>query len=55
MEILLHQTTKIVELNGVPARIAVAKMDDQRQFEAELETTAPPSVDVAAIPLRLLI
>lgn len=73
MEILLHQTTKIVELNGVPARIweghtaggiavhayitriAVANTDDQREFEAELETTAPPSVDVAAIPLRLLI
>lgn len=73
MEILLHQTTKIVELNGVSARIweghtaggiavhtyitriAVANTEDQQEFEAELEAMAPPSVDVAAIPLRLLI
>lgn len=73
MEIKLQSTTKIVTLNGVPARIwegytasgirlhayitriAADEGIDLFEFEAELEFHIPPSVDVAAIPLRLLI
>jgi hypothetical protein len=73
MDIILSQTTKIVELNGVPARIwegktasgiaihayitriAVDNKEDQADFENELQSCAPPSADIQAIPLRLLL
>jgi len=73
MKINLESTTKIVTLNGVPARIwegktesgipvhayvtriAVARDQDCSEFERELQEHRAPSVDVAAIPLRLLL
>ena len=73
MKIQMHSTTKIVELNGVPARIwegvteggvechvyvtrvAVHKDDDASEFKKELQEHAPPSINVQAIPLRLII
>jgi hypothetical protein len=36
-------------------RIAVHKDDDAREFEAELKEQKAPSVEVAAIPLRMIL
>lgn len=73
MHILIHSTTKIVTINGVPARIwegrthngvrihcyitriAVDKDQDASEFERELQEHEPPSVEVQAIPLKLII
>lgn len=73
MKITLENTSKIVSLNGLPARIwegttdsgirvhaymtrvAVARNADASQFEAELQETRAPSVEVEAIPLHLLL
>lgn len=73
MKIQMHSTEKIVELNGVPARVwegvtesgitvhcfvtrvAVGKDEDTSQFEKELEQHSPPSADVMAYPLRLIL
>jgi hypothetical protein len=73
MEITLHNTTKIVKINGIEARIwegetaggirvhayitriAVSLLQDQGEFDAELQKASAPTPDVQAIPLRLLI
>lgn len=73
MRVELVSTSKIVELNGVPARIwegrtaggvachayitriAVANELDATEFERELQQHAPPSADIQAIPLRLVL
>jgi hypothetical protein len=73
MKVQLHSTEKIVQINGVPARvwegiteagiqchayitrIAVHKDDDATEFEKELQEHSPPSADVQAIPLRMII
>ena len=45
---------------GIPvhcfvSRIVVSKEDDTTQFEKELQEHKPPSADVAAYPLRLIL
>jgi hypothetical protein len=73
MVITIESTSKVVMLNGVPARIwegqtdtgikvhafitriAAAKEASQVQFESELQEHRPPSADIQAYPLRLLI
>lgn len=73
MRITMESTTKIVELNGVPARIWEGKTDsgischayvtrigverdeDNAEFESELQEHRPPSPEIEAIPLRLII
>jgi hypothetical protein len=73
MEIQLHNTTKIVFLNGVPARvweghtasgvpvhayitrIAVAQGEDASELDRELSIAAPPSPEIEAIPLRMIL
>lgn len=73
MKITIESTTKIVELNRVPARIweghtesgipvhcyvtriAVHESQDCSEFERELEEHRKPSVEVEAIPLRMII
>ena len=73
MQVQLTSTTKIVTLNGVPARIweghtaagvkchayvtriAVHLDDDATEFERELQEHEPPSAEVMAIPLKLII
>ena len=74
MNIQLHSTTKIVHLNGVPARIwegiteggikchayitRIACHKDEPnidEFERDLKEDAPPSVEMEAIPLRMIL
>lgn len=73
MRIALHSTTKIVQLNGVPARIwegtneagvkvhayitrlACDAAADQSEFQKQLQEHSPPSPEIEAIPLRLII
>lgn len=73
MKVTLHSTTKVVHLNGVPARIwegetesgipvhayvtriAVHEDQDLTEFQRELQEHEPPSADIAAIPVRLII
>jgi len=73
VKINLESTTKIVRVNGVPARIwegttdsgipvhcyvtriAVAQGQDTTQFERELRECRTPSVEVEALPLRLIL
>lgn len=73
MQVQLESTEKIVQLNGVPARIweghtaagvpchayvtriAVSESVDSSEFERELQQHAPPSAEIQAIPLRLVI
>jgi len=73
MKIQIESTTKIVELNGVPARIwegktasgipvhcyvtriAVDNGDDVTEFERELKEQRAPSVEIEAIPLRIIL
>lgn len=73
MTITIESTTKIVHLNGVPARIwegatdsgipvhcyvtrlAVPNGQDTTAFDLELQEHRPPSAEIAAIPLRLVI
>ena len=73
MKITVESTSKIVELNGVPARIwegktesgipvhcyvtriAVAKDKDSFEFARDLQEHRPPSAEVEAIPLRMIL
>lgn len=73
MEITIHNTTKIVNLNGIPARIwegktksgipvhcyvtriATHENEDQTEFEKELTEQSPPSSEVEAIPLKMIL
>ena len=76
MKATLESTTKIVDLNGVAARIWEGETEsgipihafitrvavkegrdpaDYEQFERELQECAAPSVDVAGLPLSLII
>jgi hypothetical protein len=73
MKLILEQTTKIVTLNGIPARIweghsdsgiavhcyitlvAVHESFDASQFEQELLEQRKPSLDIEAMPLRLIL
>lgn len=73
MKITIESTSKIVNVNGVPARvwegasesgvqvhcfvtrIAVRDTDDCSQFERELEEHRKPSVDVASLPVSLIL
>jgi hypothetical protein len=73
MTIQMSSTTKVVELNGVPARIwegetasgikchayitriAVDPGQDETQFQAELTECEPPSPELEAIPLRMIL
>lgn len=74
MKIIVESTTKIIELNGVPARVwegqtesgvkihcfitrvAIDK-DEPRsdEFERELKEQKIPSVEIQAIPARLIL
>ena len=73
MKMTIESTTKMVELNGVPARIWEGETEsgikvhcfitrigvdldsDQSQFQRELQEHRPPSPEIEAYPLRLLI
>ena len=73
MKIEIESTTKIVQLNNVPARIwvgttesgipvhcyvtriAVAKDADASEFERELQEHQVPSLEIEAIPLRMIL
>jgi len=76
MKIEIESTTKIVTVNGVPARIwegrtmsgisihcyvtrIAAKTglgtDAYKEFERELNEQKPPSPEVEAIPLRMIL
>jgi hypothetical protein len=74
MKVQIESTTKIVHLNGVPARIwegitdsgikihcyitrvAIDK-DEKRidEFEKELKSQIPPSAEIEAIPMRMIL
>lgn len=49
------QTDKGVRLDAYIVRVRVSLLLDQSEFEASLQNAIPPSEDVSAIPLRLLI
>lgn len=75
MKITIENTSKIVNLDGVPARIWEGKSEsgipvicfitrimvpegegiDYAEFKRELAEERPPSPEVEAIPLRLLL
>lgn len=76
MKITLENTTKIVHINGVPARIWAGQTEsgipvhcyvtliavpegrpaeEYAKFEQELQTCKPPTPDIDAISLRLLL
>lgn len=73
MKITIENTTKIVNLDGVPARvwegksdggvkvicyvtrIAVAEGENHEQFRKEMFEQRPPSPEIEAIPLRLIL
>jgi len=73
VKVQLESTEKIVELNGVPARvweghteagvpchayvtrIAVSDSVDTTEFERELQEHRPPSAEIAAMRLRLVL
>lgn len=72
MKAQLESTSKIVTLNGIPARVwegtteggarivafitRVTPMDDDPgEFERELDQQRPPSPDVEAFPLRMIL
>ena len=73
MKIEIESTTKIVHLNGVPARIwegktesgipvhcyvtriSIQKDSDATQFEQELQEHRIPSLEIEAIPLRMIL
>lgn len=48
-------TERGVRVQVLVPRIAALAGQDLRQFEAELEEHAPPSADVRAFPLRLIL
>lgn len=48
-------TEKGVRFHAYIVRVAVAKDEDNSQFEAELKETRAPSADVAAIPMRMIL
>lgn len=49
------QTDSSIPVHCYVTRIAVAKGEDTRVFEAEPQKHRPPSADVQAIPLRMII
>lgn len=71
MKITVSNTTKIVTVNGVPARIwegtsesgvpvmalvtRISAHGDLMEFDRELEQTTPPSADAQALPSRLIL
>ena len=76
MKITIHSTTKLVHLDGVPARVwegvsesgvpvhcfitrlaPTIPRDDPRQeeFIRELNEQEAPSVEIAAIPMRMIL
>jgi len=73
MKIEIESTTKIVHLNGVPARIwegktasgipvhcfitriAIGKDAETSEFERELQEHRPPTAEIEAIPLRMIL
>ena len=75
MRITIESTEKIVELNGVPARVWEGESEsgipvicfvtrimvpeteriDHSEFQRELSEQRPPSAEVKAIPLRLIL
>ncbi len=73
MKIEIESTTKIVQLNNIPARvwvgktengipvhcyitrIAVARDADASEFERELQEHKPPTAEIQAIPLRMVL
>ncbi|MFN7703467.1 MAG: hypothetical protein ACK5OS_02505 [Chryseotalea sp.] len=78
MKVTITNTSKIVTLNGVPARcwegetesgisvimfVTRIMVDNRKanlsrakeQFEKELQEVAPPSAEMQAIPLKMLI
>jgi hypothetical protein len=73
MKIAIQSTSKIVEINGVPARvwegitengvavtclitrIAVKREADCSQFERELKEQKPPSAELNAWPMRMVL
>lgn len=71
MKIQVESTTKIVQLNGVPARIwegktaagvpvhcyvtRIATVEDYADFERELQEHQPPSPEIAAIDAWLIL
>jgi hypothetical protein len=74
VKITVTSTSKIVQFNGLPARIweghtdsgipvhcyitRIAAPNDGRdlsQFERELQSHEPPSAEVQAIPLRMVL
>lgn len=73
MKLIIENTTKLVELNGVPCRVwegvtgkgvkvhafitrvGVDREADAGEFEADLQEQRTPSVEVAAIPARMVL
>lgn len=73
MKITIESTSKIVQLNNVPARIWEGKTEsgipvhcyvtriavdgdqDCAQFQEELQEHKPPSAEIEAIPLRMIL
>lgn len=49
------ETERGVQIHCYIPRIAVARDQDQSQFEAELQEQRAPSVAIAALPLHLLL
>jgi hypothetical protein len=49
------RTESGIPVHAYVTRIAVAYEQDDSQFERELQEHRPPSVDVAAIPSRLVL
>lgn len=48
-------TAKGIRCHAFIPRIAVANGDDASEFEADLKDMQPPSNEVAAIPLRMIL
>ena len=74
MKLIIESTSKIVELNGVPARIWEGQTESEikvhcyitwvaidknevrnEEFEKELLECRAPSVEIQAIPLKLIL
>jgi hypothetical protein len=48
-------TERGIKVQCLVARIAVLSTDDTSQFEAELQEARPPSADVDAFPMRMIL
>lgn len=74
MKAKIESTQKIIEFNGIPARVwegetesgikchfyvtrVAISADETRteEFEAELQQQRPPSAEIQAIPLRMIL